>query len=266
MNYYSIVPLDGRPAALVVPQEHEPIGRRSDGAALSPDGRHLAFVRHGSLHVLPVGPDGRPTGPARQLTTELADSVSWVGADQLLYIAVDRLKLVSLADGGTRDVPLDLTWTRQIPQGRLVVHAGRLIDGLQPTPRAEMDIVIEQHRIVAIEPHRSALHTGRVIDASGHSVMPGLIDGHAHQGTDWGTRFGRIHLAYGITTIRDPAGNPYEMLEGREAIAAGRRPGPRVFGTGYTLDSGGGGPGEPVFRTNRWWIWRWSAPVASATT
>ena len=123
-------------------------------------------------------------------------------------------------------MPLDLTWTRQIPQGRLVVHAGRLIDGLQPTPRAEMDIVIEKHRIVAIEPHRSGLHTGRVIDASGHSVMPGLIDGHVHMSTSWGTRFGRIHLAYGTSRpsgIRARFRN--EMLEQREAIAAGRRSG-----------------------------------------
>ena len=103
VNYYSIVPLDGRPAALVVPQEHEPIGRRSDGAALSPDGRHLAFVRHGSLHVLPVGPDGRPDrsgAPAHDGAGRFGE----LGPAPISCsnIAVDRLKLVSLADGRTR--------------------------------------------------------------------------------------------------------------------------------------------------------------------
>ena len=235
--YYSIVPADGGPATLVVPEAHQFIGRRHDGAALSPDGKHLAFIRHAYLYVLPVGPDGRPTGPARQLTTELADSVSWAGPDQILYRATDRLKLLSLADGRTRDVPLDLTWTRKIPDGRLVVHAGRLIDGVQASARTGMDVVIEKNRIVAIEPHRAALHTGRVIDATGQSVMPGLIEGHAHMSADWGTRFGRIHLAYGITSVRVPGlGNPYELIEGREAVEAGRRPGPLVFTAGYGLD------------------------------
>ena len=240
VNYYSIVPTDGGPATLVVPKEHEPIGKRAAGAALSPDGKHLAFIRHAYLFVLPVGPDGRRAGEARQLTTELADSVSWAGPDQLLYIATDRLKLVSLADGRTRDIPLDLTWTRQIPQGRLVVHAERLIDGLQPAARPNMDLVIEKNRIVAIEPHRPALHTGRVIDATGQSVMPGLIDGHVHTMRHWGTRFGRIYLAYGVTAARQLADVPYDTVEEREAIEAGRRPGPRLYTTGYLLGSGGG--------------------------
>jgi imidazolonepropionase-like amidohydrolase len=236
VTYYSIVPVDGGPPTLVIPQEHEAVGSLADGAALAPDGKHLAFIRHSFVHVLPVAPDGRPTGPARQLTSELADSVSWASPDQILYIATDRLKLVSVADGRTRDMPLDLVWTRKIPDGRLVVHAGRLIDGVQPAPRTGMDIVIEKNRIVAIEPHQLGLHAGRVVDASNQSVMAGLIEGHTHLQKSWGTRWGRIHLAYGITSTRDPGAEPYEAIEEREAVESGRRPGPRHFTTGNILD------------------------------
>jgi hypothetical protein len=48
--------------------------------------------------------------------------------------------------------------------------------------------------------------------------------------------FGRVHLAYGITTVRSPGGVPYEAIEEREAIESGRRAGPRLYLTGYLLD------------------------------
>ena len=238
MNYMMALPLDGSAPRMIVPVEHSPIGKRSgDGPAWSPDGKHIAYVANGYLTVMAVSPSGDPAGPPRQITKELADSPSWAGPNQLLYIATDRLKLVTVADGTTRDVPLDLTWTPKMPSGRVVVHAGRLIDGTQLSARTDVDIIVEGHRIAAVEPHRAALHSqGTVIDASGLSVMPGLIEAHGHTHREHGESFGKIHLAYGITTVRSPGGHPYEAVEEREAIESGRRVGPRVFLTGYLLD------------------------------
>lgn len=237
MNYYRVVPATGGASSLVVPTEHVPIGRRlADGPAISPDGRTLAFVSHGLLYVTPIGADAKPTGPARQVTSELADAISWAGSDRILYIATDRLKLVSVADGTTREVPLDLTWQRRRPTDRFVVHAGRLIDGVTEGVRADVDVVIERNRIASVTPHRADLHTGRVIDATGQTAMPGLIEGHGHNLKEHGDLFGRVHLAYGVTGFRNVGGNPYDALEDREAIESGRRVGPRVFTTGYLLD------------------------------
>ncbi|HUK36147.1 MAG TPA: amidohydrolase family protein [Vicinamibacterales bacterium] len=238
MNYYWAVPVDGGPAKLVVPTEHVPIGKRSgDGPLISPDGRQIAYVSNDYLFVAPIDAAARPSGPPRQLTRELADSISWAGNDRILYIATDRLKLVSVADGSTRDVPADLTWHRKIPQGRLVVHAGRLVDGVHATARTDVDVVIERNRIVSIEPHRPERHAGvAVVDASGETVMPGLIEGHGHTLKAHGDLFGRVHLAYGVTSFRDVGAQPYDALEDKEAIESGRRVGPRVFTTGYLLD------------------------------
>ena len=257
MNYYWIVPVGGSEAAteagsgarsearpeMILPEEHAPIGKRAgDGPAISPDGRTIAFVSNGYLFVRPIDAHGKPAGPARQITRELSDAISWAGATDILYMSADRLKIVSIASAGkskaaTRDLPLNLTWRPAIATGRKVVHAGRLIDGLQSTARADIDIVIDGQRIAAIEPHRDALHAGAtVVDASGQSVMPGLIEGHGHTLKEHGDTFGRVHLAYGVTGFRDVGGIPYDVVESREAIASGRRVGPTVFTTGYLLD------------------------------
>jgi Tol biopolymer transport system component len=238
MNYMMALPIDGGKPRLIVPVEHKPVGKRSgDGPVWSPDGKQMAFVSNGYLHVMPVNATGDPQGPPRQITREMADSPSWAGPNQILYIATDRLKLVSVGDGTTRDVPVDLTWTPNIPAGRIVVHAGRLVDGVQQSARTDVDIVIQGNRIKAIEPHRADLHAqGTLVDATGGSVMPGLIEAHGHTQKEHGEAFGRIHLSYGITTVRSPGGHPYEAVEEREAIESGRRVGPRLFLTGYLLD------------------------------
>ena len=69
--------------------------------------------------------EGDPAGAPRQVTTELADSISWAGPNRILYIATDRVKLLNVSDGSTREIPINLTWRRKIPTGRIVVHAGR---------------------------------------------------------------------------------------------------------------------------------------------
>ena len=248
MNYYTVTPSVPGQARTVVPNLHVPIGKRSgDGPAWSPDGKLLAYVANEFLYVMPITPAGDPAGPPRQITSELTDSISWAGPAQILYMATDRLKLVNVADKSTKDVPINLTWQRKIPTGRTVVHAGRLIDMTSANARNDVDIVLDGHRIRSVEPHRADLHTGTVVDASGLTVMPGLIEGHGHQQKEAGTLFGRAFLAYGITTVRSPGGVPYEAIEDRESMESGRRVGPRVFLTGYLLD--GWRPSYPIAST-----------------
>ncbi len=220
------------------PVAHHSIGtRENDGPAWSPDGSKMAFVMDGLLQVMPVTPAGEVAGPPRQVSTEIADSPSWAADSRhLLYQTLDGLRLVDVNGGKSVDVPIALTWQPSIPQGRLVVHAGRLFDGRSATLRAATDIVIRDNRIEQVVPHRAELHDGRVIDAADNVVMPGLIEMHAHLRKDFGESLGRIWLAYGITAIRNPAANPYEAIEDRESMAAGVRIGPRIFTTGSPFD------------------------------
>src|SRR5688572_15829729 len=64
---------------------------------------------------------------------------------------------------------------------RTIVHAGRLIDGIGRTARDHVSIIIEGDRIVDVV--AGAERPGdkdEVIDLSGHTVMPGLMDMHVH--------------------------------------------------------------------------------------
>src|SRR5207302_8739176 len=93
------------------------------------------------------------------------------------------------------------------------------------------------NRITAVAPHTHRNHAGgQFVDASNLTVMPGLVEFHSHLQPDLGEAQGRAWLAFGITTVRSPGNTPYEAVEEREAIDAGVRVGPRVYGTGYLME------------------------------
>src|SRR6185437_7936073 len=228
----------GKPRDYTVVPYHS-VGTRSasDGPVWSPDGHSIAFEMDQALWVMAVSPDGAPQGKPRKLADDIASYISWTAdSARLLYLDIDQLKLIQVADGKTQKVPLDLTWQRHVPQGRLVVHAGKLVDGVHPQARSDVDIIVERNRIVAIEPHQAGRKADRTVDASHLTVMPGLMDMHEHLIKEYGSSFGRLLLAYGITTVRSPGNVPSDVIEEREASAAGLRPSPRVFATGYILD------------------------------
>jgi hypothetical protein len=208
------------------------------GPAWSPDGTKMAAIYEGVLAVWPVSAAGEPLGAPRRVTSESAHSPSWAGdSHHILYQSLDKLRIVDIESGDTQTVPLDLTWTPAVPTTRTLVHAGTLIDMKSATPRSNVDVVIDGNRIVRVVPHAAANHTGRqVVDASGLTVMPGLVEFHSHLQKDYGEAAGRAWLAFGITTVRSPGNTPYEAVEDREANEAAVRPGPRVYGTGYLME------------------------------
>jgi Tol biopolymer transport system component len=209
------------------------------GPVWSPDGTKMAAIYEGVLAVWPVAPSGEPLGPPRHITTEMAHSPSWAGDSQhILYQSMDKLKTIDILSGETHEIPLDLTYTPAIPRSRILVHAGRLVDGKSETPRTDVDILIDGNRIRSVEPHSASRHGGgvTVVDASNLTAMPGLIEYHSHLQKDFGANGGRAALAFGVTTLRSPGNTPYEAVEDREANEAGVRPGPRIFGTGYLME------------------------------
>ncbi len=120
----------------------------------------------------------------------------------------------------------------------LAIVGGRVWDGTGSPPRDDTTVLIEGDRIAAVGTGLPIPETAERIDASGKTVMPGLIDMHVHVmicGEDSLLGF----LGTGITSVRDLGGDPDVLLPMREALARGERPGPRLFVYGPMLD------GEP---------------------
>jgi Tol biopolymer transport system component len=212
--------------------------RAGAGPAWSPDGTSMAVINAGVLTVVPVSGEGRPVGPPRKLTSEIAHAPSWTAdSRRILYQSNDRLRLMDVARGVATDVPFALTYAPAVRTERTVVHAGAVVDATSPTIRRDMDIVVVGNRIRSVQPHDEAAHRGApVVDAAGLTVMPGLIEYHSHLQKDMASAHGRAWLAFGITTVRNPGSTPYEGVEDREAVEAGVRPGPRVFTAGYLME------------------------------
>lgn len=238
-NEILLQPVGGGPGRRVTAAEHRGMGSRAlDGPVWSPDGRRMTYVSDGLLRVVEVDREGDPLGPPDRLTSGAADALSWTGDSRsIVFQTLDGLRRVSLDDGRIEEIPLELTWRRPVTEGGFVLHAARAWDGVSDRAAEGVDIVVEGNRIARIAPHDDAYHAGEVLEAGpDRTVLPGLIDMHAHIGFGMGEALGRAFLAYGVTTIRDPSTDGYEMRERREAVESGRRIGPREFATGRLLD------------------------------
>jgi len=131
----------------------------------------------------------------------------------------------------------------------LVIHAGTLIDGVSETPRKQVSILVRDDRIVSVEPGFQTPAGAEVIDLSRETVLPGFIDCHVHVSAKLPSRlnatedrmthtdidrafdgavFVRKMLQQGFTTVRD-AGGGDDTVSLRDAIEAGKVPGPRLY-------------------------------------
>ena len=207
------------------------------GPVLTADGRTAALIIDGELFLLALRPDGSAAAPPQRRIAGLADYPSFSADGRTLtWLATGGLRQIGVAGGGPRTLSVPLTWTPAEGSGTVLIRAGRLFDGIGPAYRRNVDVLIGKNRIIAVGAGLAVPPGTRIVDASHATVMPGLIDNHAHhQGHD-GAWVGRAWLAFGVTSVLEPGGLPYESLENHEAWASGRRPGPRLFYAGPQLD------------------------------
>jgi Tol biopolymer transport system component len=228
--------------------------RGDDGPVWTPDGKYFVFVMESTAWRVPVDTTGRITGGPEQITTEVTDSVSVDGSGTLFYLSNGRLRKVAVTGGTSHTVPVDLSFRRPVATGTTVFRAGALWDGRSSSLRRHVDVVVEADRVTEVLPAGQG-RGDKIVDVSGLTLMPGLIDAHVHwhiRGRQWGDRTGRLLLSYGITTVISPGDPAYQMVETREALESGAKTGPRFFGTGDALD------GARVF-------WNFARPVVGAS-
>ena len=145
------------------------------------------------------------------------------------------------------------------------LYAGGLVfDGLN-APTEGQAVLVENGRIAKVAPADSFQgFAGQTVDTAGATLMPGLIDCHVHichgaeanpaEGVDRLTASGvglralehaRRTLEGGIVAVRDCGGKDYIDLDVRDALNAGRFPGPVMRASGRMICMTGG-------HGNRW--------------
>ena len=142
----------------------------------------------------------------------------------------------------------------------VVIHAGRLIDGVSKSERSNVSIVIHDDRIVRIEPGFVTPEGAEIIDLSKSTVLPGLIDCHVHITGQFdggnpvaeavtetrfdsavkSTTYARNTLLAGFTSVRDVGADADVVIALKKAIAKGIVEGPRMWVAGPSLGPTGG--------------------------
>lgn len=154
---------------------------------------------------------------------------------------------------------------------RILIAGGTLIDGTGRTPIKDSAVLIDGFKIVSVgnETEVEAPSNTRVLDASGKTVMPGMIDLHMHiAGTPrdptepnygtwacmeytfmktpltmlllYGVRNCRLLIEAGFTTVREMLGySAHDNISLRKGVELKLFPGPRIFATGSVVQTGG---------------------------
>jgi imidazolonepropionase-like amidohydrolase len=118
------------------------------------------------------------------------------------------------------------------PSAMLAITRVRLIDGTGGAPKSDMTVLVLNGRVHAVGSSKTTVvpKGAEVIDASGLTLLPGLIDSHFHLDSD-GT-LPALYLSHGVTSVRDPGA----WIEAYEGVRQSKETQPRLFLAGPHID------------------------------
>ncbi len=234
---------------------------------VSPDGRFFAFRQNYEVFAMPLMPggqavtvssDGGPL-PVVKASSGGADYIGWSrDGDMLnwsmgptLYSASIRAMFPSAPGVETAFVPpatgvsLATTQRADKPGGTVALTGARVLtmagDGAGAIANAT--VLVAGDRILAVGPDgQVAIPNGATtIDMTGKTIMPGLVDAHAHGAQGEGDLVPQQNwamvqnLALGTTTLHDPSSRASMIFAASERQRAGLMLAPRIFSTGEII-------------------------------
>jgi imidazolonepropionase-like amidohydrolase len=144
----------------------------------------------------------------------------------------------------------------------VVLKAAHLFDSVSGKLQEPGMVVVAGSKILAVGRNLAVPPNAQIIDLGDATLLPGFIDAHVHfdgePSTNWyedwyhgimrfpaeqalyGAYYARLTLAAGVTTVRDLGSFNYVSLGLRNAIKAGKIPGPRMVIANFAIGSTGG--------------------------
>ncbi len=235
---------------------------------VSPDNKWVAFNELFKVYVAPMPQAGKAISlsadtkaiPVTHVAKDAGINLHWSGNSSALHwtlgekyysVALDEAfdflngdseKELPVPTKEGTDISLDINMDK--PKGAIVLTGASII-----TMNAEKEVI--EDGVVVIEDNRiekvgragevQIPQGAKTIDVSGKTIMPGIIDVHAHIGNfreglspqqQWEYY---ANLAYGVTTAHDPSANTEMIFSQSEKVRAGHTVGPRIFSTGRIL-------------------------------
>ena len=232
---------------------------------VAPDDQHFAFRENYHVYALPLPPGGK----ALSISTDVGNVTmvkasgdggnypNWSNAGRQLNwslgaglftadtSAMFALQAADDEDGGyeapATGASLAIAMQADVPSGTLALTGARIVTMSNVDGGVIEDgvIVVDGNRIVAVGA------TGEVdipegaksVDVSGKTIIPGLIDAHAHSAQGVGmipeqNWMNYATLALGVTTTFNPSVDATEMFSAAEMQQTGQILAPRLFSTG----------------------------------
>ncbi len=237
---------------------------------LSHDKKWVAFVYQFKTYVTPFVENGKTITvgpnmtslPVTQLSSRAGEyltwsadnsTVSWFNGPTLFTRSLDEA--FAFVDGAPETLPdpvaeeIDLSFTTKAdkPTGYTALMGGKIVTMRDADSTQEVIedgvVLIKDNRIAAVGKRGEVDIPDNTlqIDTQGKTIIPGLIDAHAHgsQGRNeiipqqnWKQY---SNVSFGVTTIHDPSNDTTEIMAAAELQRTGHIVAPRIYSTGTIL-------------------------------
>lgn len=222
----------------------------------SPDNNWIAFQHLHKVYIAPMPKIGNTIDlndkskfvPVSQLSQDAGINLHWSGNSKKLHWTLgDEYFSTSISEDKNEivknGIKVGLEYKADKPKGGLAFTNARIITMEGDNVIAKGTIIIKENKIDAIgnTGEVSIPSNATVYDVAGKTIMPGIVDAHAHVG---GFRYGLItqkhwpfyaNLAFGVTTSHDPSANTETIFTLAELVKSGEMVGPRLYSTGFIL-------------------------------
>jgi len=232
----------------------------------SPDNKWIAFSHLHKVYLAPLVITGQTVNidnktkafPVSQIAKDAGINLHWSSnskkihwtlgeeyftnkvSDRFTYLKNSPDSIPPIIEQG---IKVGLSVKNDTPSGQIALKGARIITMEGDEVIEDGTIIISGNKIESIGKTSEITIPvkAKVYDVNGKTIMPGIVDAHAHIGA---FRYGLTtkkhwpfyaNLAYGVTTAHDPSAHTETVFALSELIKSGDMVGPRLLSTGFIL-------------------------------